>query len=97
MSTGVDGLGKDVGLGRDSLTAVVCGNVRGVARAVLALSVAVGLMGCNEIPQEAQFTDADGCDWKIKYTVNQIGADLVRFDSVAPRLDKAGKPMCGAP
>jgi hypothetical protein len=78
--------------------------VGGVARAVLAAAVAVGLMGCGDgkpvLPIE--FITSSPAERHIMRDT-ETGCEYFRMgnifaaDSYFPRLGKDGKPMCGAP
>lgn len=63
---------------------------------VLVALIALTLTGCDgSVQLHKRFTDEKGCDWDIDYTIHRIGGDVVSFDHVKPRLDDAGKQVCG--
>ena len=72
--------------------ALVARQMGGVARAVLAFTVAVGLMGCGE---HEIVTDNRGCQWVVQ--VSDRGTEGAYMGYGKPLTGPDGKPMCGAP
>lgn len=76
--------------------------VKRVARAVLALAVAVGVMGCDnpawvkEASDKRLFRTEDGCLWDIEGSFS-AGGWIWSLRKITPRLTTEGKPMCGEP